>query len=1047
MPVGAGRRTRTVPITVLRGSKSRPQSIQKTLDEIFERSANEVARQRGALQAVNIATSIRRDNLNLNELNAGTRQALEEAYSIADEAGERLAADIAQKLALENSERSIRMFAQNRVRKHMMKQKEIVQDLGSNVITGLLKRDQQDAFDSQLGSQALEAGSARTTVRHQASLNSRVNTESLTRRGGEQYTKLDPGAPGYFQGQADQLRQLWESYFGRAVMQAEIVYDAKRKTFVFTDKAMDELLSLFNKGQGRREWGLLRYGVDPVVFKDKNPAGSMAAIYKGMENVGPNDPRILDVNKIPDDVRKGFNVDRYDTYTDQMHYLNNLLGIYLDLTPSAALRQQITDGVIQPRVGPAFVGEVKAANGADDLVDSLKPVVGTEVDEATGGYRKLADTLKYVSQTGFDYLGAMPEDSWVRMPFYSRVYNRAFNTRLQAMIEQTLRTKGENGIISGEELGKVMYGAHKDAVRETKRYLYTIERRTVLGDAGEKFFPFISAGQNAIQAVGRLATRDPSSAAMIAFLWSRPYASGDIVNEDNEISLAWMEPMLPDWLPGKGKLSDVGISLGSVNVLFPETGYGLVHRPGPLVTVPASEMMKAGWIVTPYAPEIMRRFLPDEVSEEVWQQMQNYVFSDRGGPFENSLKAVLPAYVVKATDLLSQENSKAYSYTLDSLVRQKYMEVWSGEREMPADGASVLWDEARSETNGWFITRMAFNLLSPTSPQLDPIIEPLVDEYRHYQQQYGLDGDRLFIETYGPALAMLANTKGSQAIAGVDATSEAVRRAKKYAGLVEFIAPELAEDPSILGAIINDPDPNSEYVWNPSANRWQEANTIPGLGASYREKMSPQESLNRGSIAAGWTEWIKFNEDLEVVAFQRGLASASRDPELMNYKKQKLAQMLSDPKYNGWGDAYREQGSSRKERTLRVMRKVVSSNSNALEFQMDPANEMLVIGFQEYLSARDQMRAIERETGKTLGAQSNVLIANQWHNFIDDLNMRNPTFARFFQRYLYGDRNAIEFEGVNYQTYMDGVNMNPNMGELQQRMDGAQWVQGEMGDM
>ena len=75
------------------------------MDEIFERSANEVAQQRGAQQAMNVATSIRRDNLNLNELNAGTRQALEEAYSIADEAGERLAADIAQKLALEDSER------------------------------------------------------------------------------------------------------------------------------------------------------------------------------------------------------------------------------------------------------------------------------------------------------------------------------------------------------------------------------------------------------------------------------------------------------------------------------------------------------------------------------------------------------------------------------------------------------------------------------------------------------------------------------------------------------------------------------------------------------------------------------------------------------------------------------------------------------------------------------------------------------------------------------------------------------------------------------
>ena len=48
--------------------------------------------------------------------------------------------------------------------------------------------------------------------------------------------------------------------------------------------------------------------------------------------------------------------------------------------------------------------------------------------------------------------------------------------------------------------------------------------------------------------------------------------------------------MLPGWLKDAG-LSDVGIDVGSIN-LFPETGYGLIHRPGPVVTVPAGEMMK-----------------------------------------------------------------------------------------------------------------------------------------------------------------------------------------------------------------------------------------------------------------------------------------------------------------------------------------------------------------------------------------------------------------------------------------------------------------------
>ena len=154
-------------------------------------------------------------------------------------------------------------------------------------------------------------------------------------------------------------------------------------------------------------------------------------------------------------------------------------------------------------------------------------------------------------------------------------------------------------------------------------------------------------------------------------------------------------------------------------------------------------------------------------------------------PPHSAVRAVLPAWMVKILDLTQKEETKAYAYALDSNVRGMMAEVQGGQREW--NGEEELWAEARDRTNGWFIVRLAFNLLSPTSPKLYPTIEPLVDEYRHYQQNYGRDADRLFNEVHGPNLAYIGSAKGSKNLAGVDATTEAAERAAKYAGLTEYL--------------------------------------------------------------------------------------------------------------------------------------------------------------------------------------------------------------------------------------------------------------------
>ena len=889
-----------------------------------------------------------------------------------------------------NTKSAIRRYGQQRVTRHMQYATQISQDLGSQVVTALVKASDTDAFnpDGALRSVAIDAASAGTTTRAQLSLDSRINANNLRQELNKEFvdvTYSPRNRDRYFAGNARQLQQMYDGDFGRLVMTAntEVVNGQLRLTAAAQRKIMQE----FQTRRGQEVWKFLT--------SDPDAPWAPKAIRKGTSA------------RSRDDVQRA----------GQEAYLNTLLNQFERLTPSGELRAAIQNGTIKPSKEADFLSDVKRLNG-DPNIDQkrLLPIVGDQT-VYSGGPRTPMDWVRGRTARGFEIIGQMPEDAFVRMPFYGRRYREVYEQRLR-LAAQSAQQNGRQ-MISGRELGEIVRRSHMDALRETKRYLYTIERRTWLGDNFEKIMPFISAGQNAVQAVGRLTSRDPSAAALIAFLWSRPYASGDIVNEENEISLAWTETLLPGWLKDAG-LSDVGIDVGSINLLFPETGYGLIHRPGPVVTVPAGEMMKRGFILQPYAPGALKAVFGEEFSEQTWLQFQKYLFGDSGGPAPSAVRAVLPAWMVKTLDLFQgEEGSKAYAYALDSNIRGMLAEVQAGERDF--EGMDELWNEARDRTNGWFMVRLAFNALAPTSPKLHPTIEPLVDEYRHYQQQYGREADRLFNEVHGPNLAYIGSAKGSRNIAGVDATTEAAKRAAKYAGLTQYLGDDLADNPDLLGIILNDPDPDAEYVYNASVLRQQENQKIPGLSKTYRSMQTPQESLLSSSTGAGWTEYLRFRERLESTATKMGLESYQDSPELMDYMKQKRAQMASDPMYSGWYSAYLDNGNSRLESTLKVMRKLTSNNVNAMEYAMDDSNVERVNGMQEYLTARGQMLEMERQSGSGIGAKINFLILDQWHSYIRDLKMRNRTFAAFWERYLYSDMDGLSFEGVSYDSYAGGA--------------------------
>ena len=113
-------------------------------------------------------------------------------------------------------------------------------------MTQLITADKRNAFaGNDLGRVATDAASARMTTRHQLTLNSRINEYTWRRGEATEFTPVDPfdreaggflgkAAYGldekeilrrrneYFQGNATQLRQIYQSGVGRQVMEADV---------------------------------------------------------------------------------------------------------------------------------------------------------------------------------------------------------------------------------------------------------------------------------------------------------------------------------------------------------------------------------------------------------------------------------------------------------------------------------------------------------------------------------------------------------------------------------------------------------------------------------------------------------------------------------------------------------------------------------------------------------------------------------------------------------------------------------------------------------
>jgi hypothetical protein len=620
----------------------------------------------------------------------------------------------------------------------------------------------------------------------------------------------------------------------------------------------------------------------------------------------------------------------------------------------------------------------------------LGPAIGNVAEET--GFKAFREMYATAAAKMFKILGTIPEDNLVRGPFYGRRYN----DYVQSTIKLT-KDQSPTGFISAKEIDTIHRMAHRRALKDTKEWLYTLDRRTNLGHYGEAIFPFISATQNSVTALGKLTWRDPALPAMVAAVWNAPEKM-NLEDEEGNIVFALQLGFVPESIRnalGVPPILNMKFNKQGLNSIFPESGFlGFIPRFGPIAGIPVSEMMKNEMfgmsLDTPN--NFLTRALPEGWADEIWSNWRDFIYGEDRGPSGETLSwnLVTPPFATKIIQMYQGMDSAAFAGTYNKIMQSENLKWQAGYREDPPEP-----DELSRMTNNFFAIRAIGNLVAFTPPQYDMVVDPLVGARRSYDRLYGQDADAKFNEQFGNLMLMASNTSPTKNVAGILPTMESVANAKKYDELIGQLAPNVQYNPGVLGIILNG---NIEAEYDPSALTWQSTHKIPGLNRTYRELLDSSQVEVEAERTAGWVEFIKFMDQTQALLQQRGLNSLqSRGAEdLAANKKRFIEAAKNNPLYSGWYDDYISFGSTRVVDSVKTLEAALSNK----EFMDDHSEDPIWQGAYQYVTVRKE---IVDALAAATSSNERKMIREQWATFRTSLINTHNKWGTIANRYLDGD--------------------------------------------
>ena len=641
--------------------------------------------------------------------------------------------------------------------------------------------------------------------------------------------------------------------------------------------------------------------------------------------------------------------------------------------------------------------ELEARLGNLQIEGKLSPIPGEAIGKTNFRIDNFQDIGKLYSRfvnTLFKYLGAMPEDAFTRVPFYGNVYQKTIENGAKALELKTQRT----GKPATElEIQGVEKAAHREALKETKRVLYTIDRYSNIASIGAFASPFIQAQLNSLRVYSNLIANNPTPIIRPTLIWEDDW-NKEAVDKDVQTG----EPVITMQVPNSWRNTKLFNAAESVSFPVTRLNIPFAGEPwwnagaGPIIQLSASNLVNAVPYLDAKYKETTGKNLP------IRRFVDTYVLPY--GPSKEfiSYDMLLPAWVKRGVSATRKLDDGVFLTTANKILAVENQKFRQGLR---TDEATP--DEIVDRTSWHFVLRLGFNQALAVIPNINLGFKPYFDIYRTYTEKYGIEkADAMFYENY-PDYYEMITTSPTKNTTGAEATADSAEQLVKHRDLVAKIQ---TEDPYVTALISNAWGVDREgNTFDRAAYNFQLKNK-PGTGGDfYRETVSLEESSKNAKIDLGWMAYNKFMQAFDIKVQQNGFDSYSsrgagflKDERNAWIEEQKTVNPTWFNEYDLGIQVNKYKG------TLRAIDMILSDKSFTESdwYKSDPTFKAL----EEYMLFREEVVDYLKDMpSQNIDAQSNQFVKDEVDKKVRELKNNSPKFGLWYDRYLDRDK----FEDIN----------------------------------
>lgn len=603
----------------------------------------------------------------------------------------------------------------------------------------------------------------------------------------------------------------------------------------------------------------------------------------------------------------------------------------------------------------------------------------------------------------FSVLAEIPSDQLSRHPYFKTVYEKEIRRVTEDLVDS-------DGMIalSQNKMNEIESFARERALTDTRELLYDLRETTRAAEVLANISPFFNAWQEVIGRWSSIAVDNPTFAAQVFRLYSKPWeaeALGLVEIEDENgnkyvtfrmtggayddegnsktIFEAMPESVKNKFIPAplRSTTDTVRISKDSLNTLLEGT-----PGVGPMVTMPVREAI----VAQPQLEETFAFLFP--------------FGHPQGGVLDRVIKANLPSWAKSVDDLLRQTHR--YDAVRVRMFRDLYTQAQASGEYIDFNDEAV-WtafeEEAESRAQNWFLFKVGAALLSPASSTLVSPYDPLVQEFRVMRQEHGyLIAEDMFLSKYGEDFHALTSSL-SRSNDGLPAAVETETLRTKHESLINQLG-DSGVAAYVVGAVGSDLE---QLRYNQTIYNQQFLQPVaPGSKTRRRELYTGRELVENSQSRLGWkaysevADWVRSKQDEAEAAGLSTNLNAGHLRVVSAVKKAMVDQIgANNP---AWLKEFKDTQSSDNKRN--------DINAAFMKVLSDPDIRQRDSALQiaEYYRVRHWVQTQLQERKAAGGSdqlertQSNADLLELWETIRTEMSLR-PHFSAVFDRYFTRD--------------------------------------------